>query len=933
MQENLNKNTTSLADRIDKYSKKWHALSNERILKILESNQITGLSSKEAQKRLDEFGTNCLPKPKKPNLVKIFFKSFLDPLSIMMAIAGLVSLIIGLINQLEAPDIAGLVIICVIILTNSFIATIQEYKALNQKEAIKNNSVQAIVLRDSKQIKISIEEIVPGDIIYTKSGDYVPADCRIIENQMLKVDESALTGENEAVDKVDEILDENQLVLGDQKNIAFMSTLVIEGKMKGVVFNTGRESEIGKIATKISETKKKKTPLEKKVAKLTLIIGIISIILGTIIFTIAYLNNSKINESVYQLLLVAVSSAISIIPESLTIIVKICLMIATKKMATKNVMIKKPKSIETLGNINVICSDKTGTLTQNKMFVDSLYFNNKVFNSKDLDLTEDPLVRCMALCNDAIINKKGEKIGNATDLALVSLLVEQKINYLTMRRKYKRVDEVPFDSKRKVMSTVNLIDSENGQYVAYTKGAMDYLLPNCKHIVDGKDVRPINDDDIANIKDQLLRFAKKGMRTLGFAKKDLEKIDLEQDYQYEDKLVFMGLVGIIDPPREEVKHSVQEAHDSGVRVIMITGDHKVTAFEIASRLGIADETYNDVITGAEIETLSREDLKNKLNQTNVFARVNPEHKALIVDLLQDQNNIVAMTGDGVNDSPSLVKADVGIAMGITGTEVSKKVSDVILTDDNFKSIISGINSGRNVYEKIKYSISFLIAANISQVLTILLVLGIFGQLALNSVNILFHIFVVETIVAIPIGMQSERNGVMLNPPPTHKKESLFKGILVQIILTTFFNTFFAVLNFAIAEIYMNNFNVSLSAEQLKNFATGYAKAGAYICIMFSPIFYAILFNNKFMPILNSNKKVVVDKYKPNKWLIILITFSIIITALTMLPFEGLNVFFDFKTYNLPAGLAAIFVINTLLVPLFIFITNWSFTKILARQKK
>ncbi|QGS51575.1 cation-translocating P-type ATPase [Spiroplasma tabanidicola] len=933
MQENQNVQDLSFSQELDKYSKKWHALSNERILKILKTNQKSGLTTQEAAKRLEEFGRNTLPKPKKPNIFAIFFKSFLDPLCIMMAIAGIASLIIGLINTLEAPDIAGLIIIAVIILTNSIIATLQEWKSLNQKEAIKNNVLEAVVLRDGKQTRINIEELVPGDIIYTKSGDFVPADSRIIDNQMLKVDESALTGENEAVEKVDEVIEEQHLVLGDQKNIAFMSTLVVEGKMVGVVFNTGRESEIGKIATKISETKKQKTPLEHKVSKLTLIIGLASVILGAIIFGIAYVNNEKIGESIYKLLLVAVSSAISIIPESLTIIVKICLFIATKKMARKNVMIKKPKSIETLGNVNVICSDKTGTLTQNKMFVDSLYMSGKEYKAKEIELQEDPLVRCMALCNDGVINKKGEKIGNATDLALVGLLMDNKINYQAMRRKYKRVDEIPFDSKRKVMSTVNQVDGPDGKYVAYTKGAMDYLIPHCKHIVDNDIVRPITDQDIENIKEQLLVFAKKGMRTLGFAKKDLDEIDLEQDYQYEDKLVFMGLVAIIDPPREEVKYSIEDAHNAGIRVIMITGDHKVTAFEIASRLGITDEQYNDVITGAEIESLSNEELIEKLKSTNVFARVNPEHKALIVDLLQSQNNIVAMTGDGVNDSPSLVKADVGIAMGITGTEVSKKVSDVILTDDNFKSIISGINSGRNVYEKIKYSISFLVAANISQVLTILIVLGIFGQLALNSVNILFHIFVVETIVAIPIGMQRERKGVMLNPPPTHKKESLLKGIITQICLTTLFNTLFAVLNYSIADIYVMHSDLASSKEELQKLASGYAKAGSYICIMNSPIFYAILFNNRFLPIKNDNGETIIDKYKPNKWLIILMCIALTLTTLTMLPFEGLNEFFDFKTHKLPAILAVIFIINTLLTPICIYLVNLIVLKTTSNMKK
>ncbi|AOG60084.1 cation-transporting ATPase [Spiroplasma helicoides] len=924
MEENLNNKEIPLSEVLLKYEKKWHTLSNERILKILKTNQNTGLSTKEAQKRLEEFGKNILPKPKKPNIFLIFLKSFLDPLSIMMAIAGITSLIIGLVsNDFQPADKAGLVIVVVIILTNSFIATVQEWKSENQKISLSEKQQKALVLRDGKKTTIDIEELVPGDIIFSKSGDSVPADSRIIDNQLLKVDESALTGENEAVEKVDDIIKEAEIVLGDQKNIAFMSTLVVEGKMVGVVFNTGKESEIGKIASNISESKRVKTPLEKKVTKLTFFIGIVSVILGILIFGVAFSLKNRADfpedmKSIYKQMLLAVSSAISVIPESLTIIVKICLMVATKKMAKKHVLIKKPKSIESLGNVNVICSDKTGTLTQNKMFVDGLYVHGQEQDLKEYDITnQNDLINCMALCNDAFIGRKKEKVGSATELALIEYLIANKINYLNLRKTNKRLDEIPFDSKRKIMSTVCEVD---GNIVAYTKGAMDYLLPNCKHILEGDKVRPIEDKDIENIKSQLMIFAKKGMRTLGLAKKDLKDLDDE----FENKLVFIGLVAIIDPPREEVAHSVKEAHDAGVRVIMITGDHKVTAFEIASRLGIADEEHQDVITGQDISTLSEEELRIKLKTTNVFARVNPEHKAMIVDILQADSNIVAMTGDGVNDSPSLVKADVGIAMGITGTEVSKEVSDVILSDDNFKSIISGINSGRNVYEKIKYSISFLVAANISQVLTILLILGIYQTTALNSVNVLFHIFVVETIVAIPIGMQRERSGVMLNPPPTHKKESLLKGIIIQICLTTFFNTLFAVLSYWITHIYLNGQDTKLIHD--------YAKGGVYIVIMFSPIFYAILFNNRFLPIINAHKVTIVDKYKPNKWLLILMFVAILLTILTMLPFDALNEFFDFKTVDLDICLLLIYILFVALVPICIWSSYRLITYIMCKSQ-
>ncbi len=387
-------------------------------------------------------------------------------------------------------------------------------------------------------------------------------------------------------------------------------------------------------------------------------------------------------------------------------------------------------------------------------------------------------------------------------------------------------------------------------------------------------------------------FAKRGLRVLGFSQKDIT----EEKQRYENNLTLLGCVAIIDTPRKEVKTSIEEAKSGGIRVIMITGDHKITAFEIASRLGIVDENFDGVLTGQDINELSNEQLKERLKRTNVFARVNPEHKALIVDLLQEDNNIVAMTGDGLNDSPSLVKADVGISMGITGTEVAKGVSDVILADDNFKSIVSGVNSGRNFYEKIKYSISFLIAANISQVLTLLLILAINQDIALNSVNILFHIFIIETIVAVPIGMQKERRGVMKNPPPTHKKESLLKGIRSQIIITTLF----AVLNYEIAVWW---FKEDIQA------AAKFGKTGVYMAIMFSPIFYSILYNNLFLPIKSTRQNKEVNKYRPNKWLLILMIVAFIFTTLTLIPVDKVNMFFDFTTVGLNPWLALIFFIN------------------------
>ncbi|WP_339034374.1 cation-translocating P-type ATPase [Spiroplasma endosymbiont of Cantharis rufa] len=908
---NVNENNKEIADSKNvAVSDDWYKLSNKKICSILETNPQTGLSNYEAKLRLEKYGKNNLPKSKKPNWFIIFLKSFLDPLSLIMILSGLASGLVSAISQkIETVDITGLVIIAIIVLTNSIIATIQEVKSLNQVSNLNENKQFAIVLRNSKKIEINIEELVPGDIIFVNSGGFVPADTRIIDNQLLRIDESALTGENEPVKKISDSIKDKNLMLGDQKNIAFMSTLVIEGKMMGVIFGTGKESEIGKIANKITSHKPEKTPLEKKVTLLTAIIGLTSIILGLILFLTAWFLRDSIHPSsggradIKNLLLVAVSAAISLIPESLTIIVKICLMVATKKMAKKNVIIKNPKSIETLGNVNVICSDKTGTLTQNKMTVDKIFIDFCEKDLKDFDKTKHKeLINCISLCSDAIVEK--EKIGSATEIATIEFIKKFDIDYIKIRKNNERIDEIPFDSKRKLMTTLNFVDKKE---IIYVKGAVDYLSNICTNkLVNGK-VTPLTEKDRNILNEQLYKFAKSGLRVLGFAQKEYKN---SKD-TYESNLTFLGCVAIIDPPREEVKKSVEEAKKGGIRVIMITGDHKITAFEIASRLGIADEIFDGVLTGQDINELSKTDLKERLQKTNVFARVNPEHKALIVDLLQEDKNIVAMTGDGVNDAPSLVKADVGISMGITGTEVAKSVSDVILADDNFKSIISGVNSGRNVYEKIKYSISFLLAANISQIITLLLILVINKDIALNSVNILFHIFIIETIVAVPIGMQKERKGVMKNPPPTSKHESLLKGIWVQMFITTFFNTLFAVLNYQIAVWWFGYGSESSLA---------FGKTGVYIAIMYSPIFYSILYNNFFLPIKSTKNISDVDKYRPNKWLLILMGVAFVVTSLTLIPVGIINDFFDFTTIGLNPILAMIFFVNSLLPTIFIYFT-------------
>ncbi|AVP49604.1 cation-translocating P-type ATPase [Williamsoniiplasma luminosum] len=897
-----------------KITKKWYQLSNKKIAKILDTNLTTGLTNQEVERRLKIYGLNHLPQSKKHNFLLVFLKTFLDPLCVIMALTALVTIIANSIEEkFSMPDIAGLCVIGLIILTNSIISTYQEMKSLNYISSLDTTQDTLVsVLRDGEIQQINPTFLVPGDVVHAKLGEFIPADLRIINESVLKIDESSLTGESEPVEKIATIIKEDNLIISDQKNMAFMSTMILEGKLVGIVLKTGTHSEIGKIASKITKSEFIRTPLEKKTKGLTIRIGIIAFIFGLILLLFSFFIRNQLPEDLKSwstLLLLAVSAAISVIPESLTIIVRLCMTIATKKLSKNNVDIKNPKSIETLGNVNVICSDKTGTLTQNKMDIDQFFV--------DLKAEKDPIVithnkhflNALALCND-VVCENTDIIGSATEVAIIKFLIKQNFDYSELRKNHPRVDEIPFDSKRKMMTTVH---QDQNDLILYTKGAFDYLLKHStKKIVNGV-VSALTKKDRDLIQEQSFKYAQQGLRVLGIAYKNLNSVYEE----YETDLIFIGVIGIIDPPRPEVKMAIENANKAGVRVIMITGDHKITAQEIATRLGIYTNYYNQVMDGAELDTLSDEELAEKIKTTNVFARVSPEHKAIIVRILQANNNIVAMTGDGINDTPSIVKADVGIAMGINGTQVTKEVSDVILKDDNFKSIVFGIRAGRNVYEKIKYSISFLIAANISQVLTILFILLINKDIALISINILFHILIIETIVAIPIGMQYDRKGVMFNPPPSHKKESLLKGIKMQIIITTVFNAAFAVLNYEIVKI----FNVP------QTFSEEFSKTGVYMTIMISPILYSLLFNNFFLPINHAGiVKPAKEKFILNKRLLFFSCLALIITIISLLPVKKINDFFDFKTIDLPLGLLAVYLVNTLLVVPCIWLSYYIFLK-------
>ncbi|AGM25573.1 cation-translocating P-type ATPase [Spiroplasma chrysopicola] len=757
----------------------WFNRENEELVKELSTNLDKGLSKQTAQERLTQNGKNELPKPKNKPWIVLILLALLDPLSIILIVAGISSVVIEKVISNEVHLIDFLVIISIVFL-NAIIQTIQQVKARKSLAALEQMTVpKAVVIRDGEVFEIPTSELVTGDVVILEAGKYVPADLRIIQASNLQIDESALTGESVPVEKHAKIITENKLVLAEQHNMAFMSTFVTNGRAVGVVVANAVNSEIGKIAAGLAGAKQEKTPLQLRLAKLTKFVSIFALFLAVGVFLFFFFTdrpNWPVN------LMTSVTIAIAVIPESLIVIVTVILSLSTKRMSKINVIVKKLDAVETLGSVNVICSDKTGTLTQNKMTVKKIIFNNITIDSEGYkynnSLHDEHFINSLTLCNDAI-NEKNEKIGDPTEIALVDFTRRYTIKESEWRKKHKRISEIPFDSERKLMSTINVIgNSEN----VYTKGAIDELLKKCTKIYQNDKVVPLT----AEIKTELLHAAKNlsldALRVLAFAYKkfDGNKDNLEKD------LIFLGAVGMIDPPRPEAITAIAAAHQAGIRVMMITGDHKDTALAIAKQLNLASSSAN-VISGAEIDELNDEELKNKFNDISIFARVNPEHKTRIVNCLQALNYVVSMTGDGVNDAPSLSKADIGVAMGITGTDVSKQAANIILQDDNFSTILKGVEEGRNVYQKIKRAIAFVISANIANVLAFLIISLTAGIKPFDSVNILWFNLIIETLLAVPIGFDSNDNRLMLDKP-RNKKESFFTNSWITILFVALTTT-------------------------------------------------------------------------------------------------------------------------------------------------
>ena len=738
-----------------------------------------GLSSAEAEKRAAEYGKNALKEAKKKSLIVKFLEQFKDVMIIVLLAAAVVSAVIALVEG-EYSELIDAGVILLIVVLNAVIGVVQENKAENAMEALKNmNKAFSKVLRDGEWKHLASEELVPGDIVKLEAGDIVPADMRLLTSASLKIEEAALTGESVPSEKDAEKVVDVAAPLGDRADMAYSGGTVAYGRGTGVVTHTGMSTEVGKIATMLTDGSQQTSPLQKQLGKTAKLLSILVLAIAAVIFIVQAVKDP---DNIMEAFMTAVAIAVAAIPEGLPAVVTIVLAIGVQRMSKRNAIVKNLPSVETLGCCEVICSDKTGTLTLNQMTVKGYYLPKCGFKTTDDEREpgsdEELFLRAMALCNDTEKTSEG-LVGDPTETALVAYAEDCGFDHRKLVADYVRVDEVPFDSGRKLMTTVN---EHEGEREAYVKGAPDMLLPRCTRILVGDEVRAITEKDVEEIKKANSRMAKKALRVLGVAVKtgDLTHETLESD------LTFIGLVGMIDPPRAEVKDAVRVCIGAGMRPIMITGDHAETAAAIATEIGILREG-DKVILGAELDKMSDEEFAATIEEYSVFARVSPENKVRIVTTYQGKGKVVAMTGDGVNDAPSIKRADIGIGMGITGTDVSKGAADLVLTDDNFATIIGAVEEGRKIFSNIKKAIQFLLSANIAEVLC-LFIATMMNIPFLSPLMILWINLVTDSLPALSLGMEEAESDVM-KKSPRKSSASLFAGrtgvdIIVQGIIQT-----------------------------------------------------------------------------------------------------------------------------------------------------
>lgn len=746
-----------------------------------------GLSDEQVKEKREFYGLNELQAKKKKSLIVKFLEQFKDFMIIILIIAAVIS---GAVGYYQGEGITDSIIILIVVIVNAIIGVAQESKAEKSLEALQKLSSHVTkVIRNGKVAVIPSKELVPGDIVILDTGDYVPADLRIIESANLKAQEASLTGESVPVDKNTNVINDEKIGLGDRTNMLFSSSLITYGRGRGIVVATGMNTEVGKIAGMINEVEETETPLQQKLNKLGKILGIVAIVICVIIFIIGLLYGKEPIE----MFMTAVSLAVAAIPEGLAAVSTIVLAIGVQRMVKKHAIVKKLPAVETLGSTTVICSDKTGTLTQNKMTVKKVFYNNKLVDLDDIDIDNlgdelEKLTYISMFCNDTKV-LDGKLTGDPTETALIDMGF--KLDFQPpILEKYERVKELPFDSDRKLMTTVHLFPNK---YMVYTKGGVDELLSRCNSYVINGNVNTDIDEYKKEIAKQNEEMAKNALRVLAMAYKELDHEPTDEEMKtIESDLTYVGMVGMIDPPREEVKDAVEKCKTAGIKTVMITGDHKITAIAIAKALGIL-ENEDEAITGSELEEMSDEDLIKNVRKYSVYARVSPEHKVRIVKAWQANGEIVAMTGDGVNDAPALKTADIGCAMGIVGTDVSKEAADVILTDDNFATIVSSVEEGRRIYDNILKAIQFLLSSNVGEIIILFVAILMTPLLSkwfnidvnlitpLLPIHILWINLVTDSLPALALAVDPAEKDIM-NRKPLKPRQGVFtKGMTFRVI--------------------------------------------------------------------------------------------------------------------------------------------------------
>lgn len=833
--------------------KAYECLDNEEVIKDLNTNPETGLSEAEAAKRLNEYGENVLKEKKKDGPFKIFLSQLMDPMIYVLfaAIAVTIGVSIyetvkvikegGAFDFFSTGDWPDVIIILVVILMNAFIGTIQELKAQTSLEALKKmSSPESTVIRDGKRFKVKSSNLVPGDVVVIEEGDTIGADLRLIEAVNLKVNESSLTGESVPVEKDSNVVFTDKVALGDKVNSCFMSTTVAYGRGIGVVARTGMNTEIGKIAEGLSGEAEEMTPLQKVLANLSKILGLITLAVVALVLIVEIIwifvdGKGSLVEAYIEAVLSAISLAVAAIPEGLAAVVTIVLSLGVQRMVKANTIVRKLPSVETLGSVSVVCSDKTGTLTQNKMTVLEAYVPGKLYVRDDFkeghtDFNLTLLATGMSLCSNATVDEG--LYGDPTEIALVVFANDFNLHKKNLEESYPRVEELPFDSVRKLMSTRH---EHEGKSIVFTKGALDSITKRATKILDNGKEREITDSDIKAIYEKNQYFADKALRVLALAyryKDDIEEADL----------CYVGMVAMIDPARPEAKDAVAKFKTAGITTVMITGDHKDTAFAIAKELGIAED-ISQCHTGEDVDNMSEEELRECVKTARVFARVSPENKVSIVKAFKANGHIAAMTGDGVNDAPSLKAADIGIAMGITGTDVAKGAADMVLTDDNFASIEKAVEEGRCIYSNIRKTVLFLLSSNIAEVILMLVLIMIGMPAPLIAIHLLWVNLVTDSLPAVALGMQPKEKGLM-NEKPRDPHEGIFAngGMLITLLYGAILSISVILAYFVPAWMHMDEVNALGGIKQFYEGnpgILGQARTMAFVTLAFSELMHMI----------------------------------------------------------------------------------------------